>query len=60
MMAMVAFFFSTTEFDTNKAGHDGTHFRSYGTATADGFLALLAIGRPSTSSAIALPCQALE
>jgi squalene-hopene/tetraprenyl-beta-curcumene cyclase len=41
------FFFSTTEFDTNKAGHDGTHFRSYGTTTADGILALLAIGRPS-------------
>src|ERR1700682_6289510 len=40
------FFFSTTEFDTNKAGHDGTHFRSYGTTTADGILALLALGRP--------------
>ncbi|MDP8979737.1 MAG: terpene cyclase/mutase family protein [Acidobacteriota bacterium] len=38
------FFFSTTEFDTNKAGHDGTHFRSYGTTTADGVLALLALG----------------
>ena len=42
------FFFSTTEFETNKAGHDGTHFRSYGTTTADGILALLAIGRPSS------------
>jgi hypothetical protein len=41
------FFFSTTEFDTNKAGHDGKHFRSYGTTTADGILALLAIGRPA-------------
>jgi hypothetical protein len=40
------FFFSTTEFDTNKAGHDGKRFRSYGTTTADGILALLAIGRP--------------
>jgi squalene-hopene/tetraprenyl-beta-curcumene cyclase len=40
------FFFSTTEFDTNKAGHDGQHFKSYGTTTADGILALLAIGRP--------------
>ena len=40
------FFFSTTEFDTNKAGSDGKHFRSYGTTTADGILALLAIGRP--------------
>jgi hypothetical protein len=41
------FFFSTTEFDTNKAGHDGQHFRSYGTTTADGILSLLAIGRPA-------------
>ena len=40
------FFFSTTEFDTNKAGHDGQHFRSYGTTTADGIIALLALGRP--------------
>jgi hypothetical protein len=40
------FFFSTTEFDTNKAGHDGKRFRSYGTTTADGILALLAVGRP--------------
>jgi hypothetical protein len=38
------FFFTTTEFDTNKAGHDGKQFRSYGTATADGVLALLAAG----------------
>lgn len=38
------FFFSTTEFDTNKAGHDGQHFRSYGTTTADGILALLITG----------------
>jgi hypothetical protein len=40
------FFFSTTEFDTNKAGHDGKRFRSYGTTTADGILALLALGLP--------------
>jgi hypothetical protein len=46
------FFFSTTEFDTNKAGHDGTHFRSYGTTTADGILALLATGRPSSDPRI--------
>src|SRR5262249_45506185 len=38
------FFFTTTEFDTNKAGHDGKQFRSYGTTTADGILALLATG----------------
>ena len=41
------FFFSTTEVDTNKAGQDGGRFRSYGTTTADGILALLAIGRPA-------------
>lgn len=40
------FFFSTTEYEINKAGHDGKQFRSYGTTTADGILALLAIGRP--------------
>jgi len=40
------FFFTTTEFDTNKAGQDGQRFRSYGTTTADGILALLATGRP--------------
>ncbi|MBZ5620625.1 MAG: terpene cyclase/mutase family protein [Acidobacteriia bacterium] len=42
------FFFSTTEADTNKAGQDGNHFRSYGTTTADGILALLATGHPAT------------
>jgi hypothetical protein len=41
------FFFSTTEFDTNKAGHDGNRFRSYGTTTADGILALVATGGDS-------------
>lgn len=40
------FFFTTTEFDTNKAGHDGKRFRSYGTSTVDGILALLATGLP--------------
>jgi squalene-hopene/tetraprenyl-beta-curcumene cyclase len=47
------FFFSTTESDTNKAGPDGQYagqhagqrFRSYGTTTADGIMALFAIGR---------------
>jgi squalene-hopene/tetraprenyl-beta-curcumene cyclase len=42
------FFFSTTEVDTNKAGQDGNHFRSYGTTTADGILALLATGHAPT------------
>jgi hypothetical protein len=49
------FFFTTTEFDTNKAGHDGKQFRSYGTATADGILALVAtsqrLGDPRIESA---------
>ena len=38
------FFFSTTEFDTNKAGQAGKQYRSYGTACADGVLALAASG----------------
>jgi hypothetical protein len=42
------FFFSTTEADTNKAGQEGDHFRSYGTTTADGILAMLAIGHDAT------------
>jgi len=46
------FFFSTTEFDTNKAGHDGANFRSYGSTTADGILALLAIGTPGNDDRI--------
>ncbi|PWU08727.1 MAG: hypothetical protein C5B51_07390 [Terriglobia bacterium] len=47
------FFFSTTEFDTNKAGHDGQRFRSYGTTTADGILALLAAGSPASEVHVA-------
>jgi squalene-hopene/tetraprenyl-beta-curcumene cyclase len=43
------FFFSTTEADTNKAGQEGEHFRSYGTTTADGILALLATGHVAAS-----------
>ncbi|HEV3196648.1 MAG TPA: prenyltransferase/squalene oxidase repeat-containing protein [Bryobacteraceae bacterium] len=46
------FFFTTTEFDTNKAGHDGQRYRSYGTTTADGILALLAAGRPSGDAGV--------
>lgn len=46
------FFFSTTEFDTNKAGHDGRRFRSYGTTTADGILALLATGRTAADQRV--------
>ena len=47
------FFFSTTEFDTNKAGHDGKHYRSYGTTTADGILALIATGASPTDPRVA-------
>ena len=47
------FFFSTTEFDTNKAGNDGQHFRSYGTTTADGILALLGTGLPASDPRLA-------
>jgi squalene-hopene/tetraprenyl-beta-curcumene cyclase len=46
------FFFSTTEADTNKAGQDGNHFRSYGTTTADGILALLATGHSRTDARV--------
>jgi hypothetical protein len=38
------FFFSTVNTDTNKAGEDGERYRSYGTATADGIVALDAVG----------------
>src|SRR5262249_4020768 len=37
------FFFSTVVLDANKAGQDGPLYRSYGTATADGILAMLPI-----------------
>jgi squalene-hopene/tetraprenyl-beta-curcumene cyclase len=38
------FFFSTVVTEANKAGSDGARFKSYGTPTADGVLALLACG----------------
>jgi hypothetical protein len=38
------FFFSTVVLDANKAGQQGSQYRSYGTTTADGILALLAMG----------------
>lgn len=46
------FFFSTVVLDANKAGHDGDRHRSYGTATADGILALLATGRTRSDTRI--------
>ena len=39
------FYFSTVVLDANKAGPGAEGYRSYGTATADGILALLAMGR---------------
>jgi len=38
--------------DANKAGQDGAQYRSYGTATADGILALLAMGIPAESDRV--------
>src|SRR5882724_2206235 len=46
------FFFSTVVLDANKAGQDGSQYRSYGTATADGILALLAMGTPPDSERV--------
>ncbi len=39
------FFFTTVVLEANKAGRDGELYRSYGTATADGILSLMAMGR---------------
>ncbi len=38
------FLFSTVVLDANKAGAEGKGYRSYGTATADGLLSMLALG----------------
>ena len=46
------FFFSTTESDTNKAGHDGNRHRSYGTASSDGILAMVACGHSLEDSRV--------
>jgi Squalene-hopene cyclase C-terminal domain len=46
------FYFSTVNPDTNKAGEVDGHFASYGTATADGVLALRASGIPDTNNRI--------
>jgi hypothetical protein len=47
------FFFSTVNLDTNKAGDAGGKYRSYGTTTCDGMLALLAAGVPPADLRIA-------
>lgn len=46
------FFFSTVVLDANKAGQEGTGYRSYGTATADGILSLLAMGSAPESDRV--------
>ena len=48
------FYFSTVVLDANKAGERGDGFPSYGTATADGILSMLALGiRPSHPRVVA-------
>jgi hypothetical protein len=47
------FFFSTVNLDTNKAGDLNGKYRSYGTTTCDGLLALRAAGVPPTDPRIA-------
>jgi hypothetical protein len=44
------FYFSTVNPEINKAGESGEGFASYGTATADGLLALQAAGVPESDS----------
>jgi hypothetical protein len=46
------FFFSTVITDANKAGEEGGRPRSYGTATADGILSLLATGDELSHSGV--------
>ena len=47
------FYFSAVNPEINKAGETDGHFQSYGTATADGVLALRAAGFSDTDSRIA-------
>jgi hypothetical protein len=54
------FYFSAVNPDINKAGEEGGQFRSYGTATADGVLALRAAGVSDTDSRIANAIQWLK
>jgi hypothetical protein len=48
------FYFSLVNPETNKAGESDGHVNSYGTATADGVLALLAAGVPETNPRLTL------
>ena len=57
------FYFSTVILDANKAGEGvegGEGFRSYGTATADGILSLLALGSKSSHPRLAAARRWLE
>ncbi|HTB10909.1 MAG TPA: prenyltransferase/squalene oxidase repeat-containing protein [Bryobacteraceae bacterium] len=47
------FFFSTVNLDTNKAGDVSGKYRSYGTTTCDGLLAMRAAGVPESDTRIA-------
>jgi hypothetical protein len=47
------FFFSTVNLDTNKAGDVSDKYRSYGTTTCDGVIALRAAGAPANDPRIA-------
>jgi squalene-hopene/tetraprenyl-beta-curcumene cyclase len=47
------FFFSTVNLDTNKAGDVNGKYRSYGTTTCDGLLAMRAAGVPESDARIA-------
>lgn len=47
------FFFSTVNLDTNKAGDVNGKYRSYGTTTCDGVLAMRAAGAPESDPRIA-------
>jgi Squalene-hopene cyclase C-terminal domain/Prenyltransferase and squalene oxidase repeat len=54
------FYFSAVNADINKAGEAEGHFLSYGTATADGVLALRAAGIPDSDSRVAKAVQWLR
>jgi hypothetical protein len=54
------FYFSTVNLETNKAGETDGQLKSYGSATADGLLALRAIGIPESDARIAKAVKWLE
>ncbi|HVO98039.1 MAG TPA: hypothetical protein VMT15_08225 [Bryobacteraceae bacterium] len=54
------FFFSTVNLDTNKAGEENGRYRSYGTTTCDGILALRAAGVPENDGRVKLAKEWLK